>query len=360
MTRRLKTAALVALVLGTVSCGSEPVEDDPIIRPVRYEEVLTSGAARTRSFSGTAQAGLESRLSFKVGGTIAILDIEVGDRVRAGETIARLDPTDYELTVRDAEASLTRYQAESRQASATYERIRQLYENQNASRADLDAARAASEAAGAGVGSAEQKLAMARMNEKYTTLKAPVAGAISDVAVEVNENVNPGEVVAVLTSGERAEVTVSIPGALIGAVREGDPVRVEFDAVAGRDFAATVTEVGVAATRGGATFPVTARLDEESEQVRPGMAAEIAFRFTATGSERIYVPASAVLEDRDGRFAFVVEKTDDGFGVTRRRTVEVGDVTRLGLEIRSGLAEGDLLVTAGVTKIQDGLRVKVP
>jgi hypothetical protein len=64
MTRRLKTAALVALVLGTVSCGSEPVEDDPIIRPVRYEEVLTSGAARTRSFSGTAQAGLESRLSF--------------------------------------------------------------------------------------------------------------------------------------------------------------------------------------------------------------------------------------------------------------------------------------------------------
>jgi RND family efflux transporter MFP subunit len=351
--------SLAALLLST-ACASEPADDAPIIRPVRYQEVFATGAGRTRSFSGTAQAGLETRLSFKVGGTIQQLDLEIGDRVNAGQTIARLDPTDYQLSVRDTEAALSRYQAESRQALADYERVRSLYENDNASRADLDASRAASEAKSAGVGSAEQKLAMARLNVEYTTLKAPVAGAISDVAVEVNENVNAGQVIAVLTSGQRSEVTVTIPEALIGAVREGDAVRVSLDALAGREFGATVTEVGVTAARTGAAFPVTARLNDETDDVRPGMAAEVEFRFAATGPERIYVPASSVLEDREGRYAFVVERTDPGFGVTRRRAVEVGDITANGLVIRAGLEDGDLLVTAGVTKIQDGMRVRLP
>jgi len=357
---RIPRSAAIAALLAVAACSSEPVEEQPIIRPVRTQEVWATGAGRARSFTGTARAGLESRLSFRVGGAVARLDVEVGDRVSAGDAIARLDPTDYELAARDAEASLKRYEAEARQALANWERIRLLYENQNASPADLDAARAASEAATAAAASAEQKLAMARTNEGYTILRAPVAGAISEVPVEVNENVSPGQVVAVLTSGRRPEVTVTVPEALIGAVREGDAVRVTFDAVEGREFGATVTEVGVVATRGGATFPVTARLDEETEDVRPGMAAEVSFRFAATGPETICVPPSSVLEDRDGRFAFVVEKAEPGFGVARRRAVEVGELTRRGLEIRSGLVDGDLLVTAGVTKIRDGMRVKVP
>jgi multidrug efflux pump subunit AcrA (membrane-fusion protein) len=122
-----------------------------------------------------------------------------------------------------------------------------------------------------------------------------------------------------------------------------------------------VTEVGVSATPSGATFPVMVRLNEETEDVRPGMAAEVSFRFgTRDGRERIYVPAASVQEDRGGRYAFVVAPAEPGFGVTHRRSVVVGELTPDGLEIREGLADGDLLVTAGVTKIQDGMRVKLP
>jgi RND family efflux transporter MFP subunit len=287
--------------------------------------------------------------------------VKVGDRVKAGDPIARLDPVDYDLRVQDARASLTRAQAEARQAEASYERIMRLYENKNASRADLDAARAASEAAAAAVSSALQKLELAQANRSYTELAAPADGAISDVPVEVNENVRPGQVVAVLSSGSRPEVTATVPEALIGQIREGDPVRVTLDALPGRDLAATITEVGVTATRSGAAFPVTARINDEVEDLRPGMAAEVRFTFDGDdGRERLLIPPSAVLEDRAGRFAFVLERTGDGFGTVHRREVTVGELSDAGLEILDGLADGEAVVTAGVSKVQDGLRVRVP
>ncbi|MEZ5066009.1 MAG: efflux RND transporter periplasmic adaptor subunit [bacterium] len=355
----LLTATLLT-ASGLIGCQSEPPEE-PVIRPVRWQQVFATGAERERAFSGTARAGLESRLSFKVGGTVRSLSVNVGDRVTAGTRIAQLDPADYELRLQDARASVTRYEAEQRQASAAYDRIRQLYENKNASRADLDAARAASEAAAAAVTSAEQKLELAQANLDYTRLTAPVDGAISSVPVEVNENVQPGQVIAVLTSGSRAEVTCTIPEMLIGQVRAGDGVSVTFDAAPGRQFAARVTEVGVSAAQGGATFPVTARLEEESDTVLPGMAAEVVFRFGARdGRPRIRVPASAVLEDREGRFAFVVEPAENGLGTVHRREVTVGELASDGLEILSGLTDGDRVVTAGVTKIQDGMTVRLP
>lgn len=358
--RRARAWLLAAVALAAASCGREAAEE-PVVRPVRWERVYATGAERERAFSGTARAGVESRLSFKVDGTIRRLDVAVGDRVAAGAPIARLDPADYDLRVQDAQATLARHEAEARQAEASYDRIRQLWENKNASRADLDAARAASEAAAAAVASARQKLELARMNRGYTTLVAPADGAISDVAVEVNENVRPGQVVAVLTSEGRPEVTTTVPEALIGEIRDGAPVRVTFDALPGRDFGAAVTEVGVSAARAGAAFPVTVRLNEESDGVRPGMAAEVHFRFGgADGRERILVPASAVLEDRDGRFAFVLESDGDGFGVVHRRAVTVGEIGTDGLEILDGLRDGDALVTAGVSRIQDGLRVRTP
>ncbi len=135
---------------------------------------------------------------------------------------------------------------------------------------------------------------------------------------------------------------------------------VTFDAVPGRTFDARITEVGVTATRLGTTFPVRVRLTEADPAVRAGMAAEVAFRFAATaGRDLFVVPPVAVGEDRSGRFVFVVEPSDSGLGVVHRRAVTVGELTGDGLEILSGLSDGDRVVTAGVTRIQDGLRVRL-
>lgn len=350
----------IAIIFLLSGCAEEQ-EVPELLRPVRFEEVFSTGGDRWRQFSGVAQAGLKSRLSFKVAGTIKRLHVKVGDRIRAGKLIAELDESDYQLQYQQARASLESARAQARNAEASYQRVRQLYENRNASRNDLDAARAANESAAAQVAAQENQMELSRLQLSYTKLKAPVDGAIAELDVEVNENVSSGQTIVSLSSGSNIEVSVAIPSILISQVRNGDAVKINFDAVSGQEFAGRVTEVGVASTGFATTYPVKVRLEDVNEsEIRPGMAAEVYFQFGKQGSrERMIVPSVAVGEDRNGRFVFTLESSDEeGIGIVRRHPVAIGDLSNQGLEILEGLEDGSLVVTAGVSKLVDGQRVK--
>jgi RND family efflux transporter MFP subunit len=352
--------AALLFSLPFTGCSGKEEKEEELIRPVRYEQVFATGGGRGRTFSGAAQAGIESRLSFKVAGTVEAVEASVGDRVEEGKRLATIDASDYRLRLQEAEAALAQAEAQERNARSNYERTQALYENRNASKKDLDQARAANESATAQVRSSEKRLELARLQVRYCTLRAPFEGAVAAVEIEENENVSPGQTVAVLTAGERPEVRVSVPEVLIAQINTGDRSTATFDALPDRTFDATVSEVGVASVGFATTFPVTVRLDEETDEVRPGMAAEVTFRFDpAEGGERILVPPVAVGEDREGRYVFVVMPTEEGLGVAQRRAVEVGELTSEGLEILDGLREGDLVVTAGVSRIIDGQTVKL-
>ena len=355
----VRGSILLALGAGLAGCSEEP-EPQEVLRPVRTQTVIASGASRARSFSGTARAGQETQLSFRVLGRIERLVVKVGDRVRSGQLIARLEQRDYELAVAQAQASLAQAQANSTNAGSGLERTRGLYEDGSASKDQLDSAIAAAQSGQAQVDAATQKLESARRQLGYTNLRAPVNGSIASVPVEVNENVQQGQTVVLMTSGARPEVEVAIPEVLIAQIREGDPVTVTFDALPGANFDAVVTEVGVAATGAATTFPVKVRLARTSQDIRSGMAANVTFSFaSANDRERFYLPSHAVGGDRDGRFVFLLEPSGDGVGVVRRTPVEVGDLTRDGLEILSGISEGQDVVTAGVRRLIDGQRVKL-
>ena len=351
---------VLAAAGGLIGCGEPEPTPEPPLRPVRSEVVFLSGGERVRSFSGVARAGTESRLSFKVAGTAERVAVEVGDAVEAGALIAALDDTDYRLQEQQAEQSLRMAEAEARNAAANYERVRQLYENNNASLGELDAADATAAATRASVGAARNALQLARQQLSYTTLRAPVQGSIASVDVEVNENLRAGQVVVMLTSGARAEVEVGVPEVLIGQIAEGSSVAVRFDALPDETFTATVSEVGVTSAGMETTFPVTALLDREDARVRPGMAATADFTFVASGPEAFLVPLVAVAEDGDGRFVYVVTAAGAGLGTVARRDVEVGELVGSKIEVLRGLRDGDRVVTAGVSRIHAGLTVKVP
>jgi RND family efflux transporter MFP subunit len=342
-------------------CSREQAAPEPVIRPVRFQQVYSTGAARARTFSGVARADVEANLSFKVPGTVDRIAVEVGKTVKVGDLIAELDAGDYQLQVEDAEASLVQATAQRRNASAEYERTRELYTSKNASKQDLDQARAAYESATANVESIEKKLELARRQLDYTRLTAPIAGAIAARNVEINENVQAGQTVVLLTSDSDLEVSVGIPEVLISQVREGEEATVRFDAFPGREFPARITEVGVAATGTATTFPLTVRLGESNPDIRSGMAANVTIQFEAQTTRDLFiVPYVSVGEDRQGRFVFVLEKTEPGFGVAHRREVRIGELTGTGIEILDGIADGDLIVTAGVSRIHDGQKVKLP
>lgn len=356
---------LAFIITAALSCGSSEEKARETIRPVRYQEVLASGGGEIRTFTGVAKAGLESNLSFKVSGTILTLPVKLGDKVTEGELISEIDPSDYLIQKQESEASLISAQAQARNAQADYSRIRALYENNNASRGELDNARASSESADAQVEAARKRLELSDLQLSYTRLTSPVDGAIAEVYVEVNENVSTGEKIVTVTSGTNTEVNVAVPEILISSIIVGSPVEIKFDAIPGKTYTGTVTEVGVAATSAATTFPVTVRVDSEDGSILPGMAAEVAFRFENPGGENaIFVPSVSVGEDREGRYVFVLEadgqtEGDEDTYITKKKPVTVGHISAQGIEIVDGLSGGELIVTAGVRRINDGQRVKL-
>jgi RND family efflux transporter MFP subunit len=349
-------ALLLFLAAAAGNACEAPTPPEPKPRLVRFLQIAVSGEGRSRTFSGIAQSADEPQLSFKVGGTITNLPVKMGDRVAEGRLIAEIDPTDYQLNLEDAAASVRRAEAELHNAEAAFRRTRDLYENGNASRTEYDAARAGAESARAAEVSAQKRLELARRQLDYTQLRAPAAGSIASVDAVVNENVRAGQsIVMLVTSGSGLEVVITMPESLIAQVKRDQAVSVRFDALPGRSLRARVAEVGVAATGAGTTFPVAVRLLESDPGIRAGMAAEVTFRFATQAAEgRLCLPSHTVGEDRAGRFVFVVEPEAEGRAVARRRAVEIGELTSEGLEILGGLDDGDRVVTAGIASLTDG------
>ncbi|MBT8495378.1 MAG: efflux RND transporter periplasmic adaptor subunit [Deltaproteobacteria bacterium] len=357
----MKTTRNLILVaaLAAVGCKKEQAKPEPVIRPVRILKVEASGGEQLKRFSGVSEAGLESRLSFKVAGTIRKLEDKVGTKLKKGAVIAEIDSSDYELQVQTARATAASASAQVRRAKSEYDRTQQLFTNQNASRSQLEAARAAYETARANSAATSKQVQLARQQLSYTRLTSPVDGVIAKVHVEVNENVGAGAPVVSISSGSKPKVTVTVPDKLFGQIKTGDSVDVHFEAIPGASYRAVVSEVAVQSGRGGA--PVTAVIDEPDDKVKPGLAATVIFKFGSKDDQsRIVVPPVAVAEDRNGRYGFVFEPGQDGLGTVKRVPLEVGELSDQGIEISKGLAVGQLVVTAGVTRLTDGMTVRAP
>lgn len=353
--RLLTGPLLITSMLILAACEQEqPVEDIPL-RSVRHVTVTDAEESRVRSFSGVSRATRQASLSFKVAGNISELAVAVGDRLEKGQVIATLDPSGFRLQLQQAEADLLRAEAEQRNAAAAYERIKGLYENQSASRTDLDTARAASESASALVNAASRSVELARLNLSYTTLKAQQACSIAQTSADAGENVAAGQEVVQVNCGDQLEIALSVPETLIAGISPGMLGSILFDSQPGETFEGVVVEVGIAAT--GATFPVTVAVDG-SNGLRSGLAAQVNFAFNQEESSPLLPPAS-VAEDEQGRFVYkLVQSEEVGVGLIQRQTVEIGELTSNGLEILAGIAPGDRIVTAGVSVVQDGMKVR--
>ncbi|MDH3275774.1 MAG: efflux RND transporter periplasmic adaptor subunit, partial [Gammaproteobacteria bacterium] len=233
---KLSICTLLVATLMVSACGKSDDSVEERLRPVRYMTVTDASVFRDRSFSGTSKSSRESRLSFKVSGTVVNVPVQIGQRLNAGELIAEIDAASYVLQAQQAQASLVEAQANDRRAAANYERTKGLYANDNASLNDLESARAQAESAGAQVRAASKALEIARLNVSYTKLTADTDCSIASLDIEVNENVASGQQVAAVSCGDAFEVTLDLPESLIGSVNATTPVTVRFGSIPGQEF----------------------------------------------------------------------------------------------------------------------------
>lgn len=352
---------LLSLVLSACGEGDENTRAaETPLRTVRYQIITPIEAGTLRTFSGLAKAGQESNLSFRVGGALQSLPVEVGDQLSPGQLIAELDPSQYQLEAQQAVANLSQTQATLRNAQSNFERVKGLYENNNVSRNDLDSARATAESGEAQVSAARKALELARLNVSYTKLKASESCGVADIQAEVNENLSAGQTLVLVSCGDRLEVELAIPESMIALIKRGMNASVTFSAIPDKKFTAKVTEVSIA-SNSGSTYSVTVALTDKTTDVRSGLAAQVSFAFEmALGEQQFIVPAVAVGEDVSGRYVYLVEDTNTpGVGLIRKKNVSIGELEVNGLGIIDGVIEGDKVVIAGVNVIRDGLKVLI-
>ncbi len=353
---------LLVATLMVAGCGKSDDMMDERLRPVRYVTVSDASVFRDRSFSGTSKSSRESRLSFKISGTVINVPVQIGQRLNAGDLIAEIDPASYVLQAQQAQATLVEAQANDRRAAANYERTKGLYANSNASLNDLESARAQAESASAVVRAASKALEIARLNVSYRKLTAAADCSIASLDIEVNENVASGQQVAAVSCGDAFEVTVDIPESLISSIDESTPVTLRFGSIPNKEFGGEISEISVASAAGSAAFPVVIKITDPDPSLRSGLAADVTFQFDSAASKGggFVLPVNAVINDPNGTFVFVAAPTEtDGEALVRRRAVTLGELSQSGIEVVEGLVVGDRVITAGISVIREGQRVLV-
>ena len=324
---------------------------------MRVSEELSG---QQRRISGIVTAVENTQLAFEVRGTVAAVEVALGDTVEADQVLARLDPEPFELAVRDAEASRAQARAGNQEAKVSHDRTIALFNVDVASAAERDRAIALRDAASSQVDAAEARLNLARRDLRRSVLRAPFRGSISVREIDPAQEIIGGQVAFEMDSGESGlRVEAQVPETMIALVEQGQEVTVVFPPLGEREFSAVVSEVGTRAGLGNA-FTVKADLTERISEIRPGMTAEVRFTLPRVAPglvdlQGFMIPFPAVHPEPDEQFAVFVY--DRASSTVQKRPVRLGGVRDNDVAILEGLEEGQIIATAGVSFLRDGQEV---
>lgn len=350
----LAGAALIALAAGLSGCKSESAPYVAVSQPVRAASVTLSAATDARSYTGTIKARYESDLGFRVSGKIVERLVNIGDQVTPGMTLARLDATDYRLSLESAEAELKAAESSLKQADADEERYAALNKKTWVSDASYDQKKAAADEARGRAERANRALALAKNQLAYTDLVATEGGVITALPVEVGQVVGVGQLIVRVARLDELEAVVSIPESRIDGDRKS-AATVTLWADADRVYEAKLREVSPQADPATRTYQARYSLQEPDAAIALGKTATVHLLSQGAG-ERAKLPLAAVFKDQGQPSVWLI---DEVHGRLIKKGVEVSSWTETSAIISSGLAAGQKIVAAGVHKLDAGIPVRI-
>lgn len=348
---RAASGVLAGLMLTACGNSDQPQLPQEVLRPVRTLVVAPSEEGTRREFPGVVDAAQKADLGFRVAGKLEEIAVKEGDQVNKGQLIARLDQTDFNIRLDSRQAGYER-------AKADFERAERLVGEGHISRSDYDKLKAQ-------YSTAEAQLASAQQDLKYTELHAPFPGYIAKRYVHNFEEVSAKQNIVALQDISSLLVKIDVPETVMIRVKRGGQNRTlhaMFEAIPGEVFPLTFKEAATQADEKSQTFEATFSMPAPGEHIiLPGMTVTVVAERLSGGETDtlVYLPAHTVLEDREGRYVYLAVPESRQEAVIRRRAVTTGRLTAQGMEVTAGLAAGDRIVTAGMSKLIDGKRVRL-
>lgn len=331
-------------------CAKEPPKPE-VIRPVRVITVDVAGQ-ETWTLPGEVRARYETRLAFRLPGQMVERRVEVGERVAAGEVIARVDARDARLAESQARAQLAQAESQAALANADLKRFAELRTRNFISQAEFDRREAQARQAREQVTAARAAAAQAANHVGYTVLTAPHAGVITALEAEAGQVLAAGQTVARLARPEELEVAVSVPEHRLHEFTNGVTYQAGLWALPGTSYAGRLREISPVADPATRTYAARIALKGEDSRLGIGMTAEL--RVTGGGGDTPRLPVSAIFH-RDGKPAVWVVKD----GQVELVSVATGELYGNEVAVTSGLEPGQRVVTAGVNRLEPGQRVAI-
>jgi RND family efflux transporter MFP subunit len=324
------------------------------------------GAGGGLDASGYVVARRKATLSAKILGKVTEVNFEEGQRVKAGDVVARLDDSNYAAALRQAEAV-------ARQAKATFDNTTPIYARYQKLKAQgaistdaVETQRLAYDNARTAYATAQAAVGFALANENDTVVRAPFAGVVTVKVAQVGEVVAPSAAgggdtrtgIITIVDMDSLEVQVDVAENYIDQVQVGGPATIHLDAYPDWDIPGSVIAIIPTADQSKGTVEVRVAIRAKDQRILPQMAARVNF-LTAPQSAgpavaRVTVPPNAVRVN--GRTGTVFLVREDG--TVEKREVALGLKTAQAVTVLSGIAAGDRLAAGNLDKLQDGSRVK--
>lgn len=363
MSVQRKTSWLIAfsilggafLLSAAVVSSPEPAAARPFVKRVEVAAVEAAASSRELRFSGVLRAERRARLAFTQSGRIVARPVELGDRVVAGQLLARLDDLENENAAAGAEATLAELAARRAQAERDAARVQELVAAKAATTEEVEKTATALDALRASEASARARLQETRRRLGESRLLAPFAATVTDLPHEAGEYVGAGAPIVVLSGDGGLEVEVEVPESVVGQVAVGDATRIVLP-LAGREVGGTVRSVGRAGSTASRLFPILVAVDG-GEGMVAGMTAELVLRLGSGAA--MAVPVEAVINPGGRRPAlFRLVDGDDGPRVEKVE-VAVGALVGDRVIVDGAIAIGDRVVVVGQRGLLDGEAVEV-
>jgi RND family efflux transporter MFP subunit len=348
-------SAAVLLPLALAGCSNEKVSEVPA-RPVKVMVVPKPVTERALSYSGVIAPRIESTLGFRVSGKIMERFVNVGETVKAGQKIAQLDEKDLKLAENSARAAVAAAKTRFDVASDALNRAKFLKPNGFIAQSAVDQRQLEFDSAQSALNSTRDQLDQAINATSYALLLTDKDGIVTSVRAEPGQVVSAGQAVITLAHSDDIEASVAIPEQEIIKLKEGERASISLWSAPDIRSEGKIREIAGAANPASRTYAVRVTITNPLPEMRIGMTAAVTFRLPHE-TLAVIVPVTALAGEGGKTFAFV---TSQDTQTVARRDIETGRVTDEGVRVKAGLKPGDILVTAGVQFLQDGMKVRVP
>ncbi len=334
--------------------SNRPASLSPVSRPVRVFVVGSSTLDSQRNtFTGTVRARYETAIAFRVSGKIWKRHVEVGQRVSVGDLLFELDPKDFELQQKSAQANLTVANASVLQSTAEEKRLRELRSADAISQSEYDLALSARDIAMGQLASAEKQLELANNQLAYCRIVSDVDGIVMAITAEAGQVVTAGMKVCDIAHGNELEAVVDIPEKPCDSPRRRNDqcsILVVARCDAPRQVARSFS-VADAVTR---TYRCRFSLLDPPRDVKLGMTATVLWS-NAQESTKFSIPATAVYRQGGQPAVWLIDPESGSISLT---PIQISVFGENDVVVTSGLTRGQSIVSAGVQKLDASIKVR--